>query len=172
MPLPPEPVMNMRDCLASEAVDFGLEALQKLQHLLGLLGVVALVVRPEDLVGGRSMTTAFTVVEPTSIPIRKCFVHGCLPGLSVPLNRCQFFARPGRYVLRSSSAPRCAARNWPPARPRPWCAAPDTAAASIRDALPPRRGIGPASGRSAPALRRIPSWPCSWLRPAPSARGE
>ena len=32
--------------------------------------------------------------------------------------------------LRPSCAPRCDARNSPPVRPRPWCAAPGTAAAS------------------------------------------
>ena len=52
MPLPPEPVMNMREFFGSEALDFGLEALQELQHLFRLLGVVPLIILPEDLVRG------------------------------------------------------------------------------------------------------------------------
>ena len=46
-----------------------LDRLEQLEHLLGLLGLVALVVAPEDLFVTGSITTAFTVVEPTSIPM-------------------------------------------------------------------------------------------------------
>ena len=51
MPLPPDPVMNMRERWRGEAFDFRLEALQKFEDLLRLLGVVALIVLPENLVG-------------------------------------------------------------------------------------------------------------------------
>ena len=51
MPLPPEPVMNMRERLASKPSISVSKRLQELQHLLRLLGVVPLVVAPEDLVG-------------------------------------------------------------------------------------------------------------------------
>jgi hypothetical protein len=46
----------------------GFHPLQELQTLFRLLGVVALVVAPDDLVGEVSTTTDFTVVEPTSSP--------------------------------------------------------------------------------------------------------
>ena len=46
-----------------------LDGLEQLKHLFGLLGEVPLVVAPENLFGDGSITTAFTVVEPTSIPI-------------------------------------------------------------------------------------------------------
>ena len=51
MPLPPEPVMNMRERAASKPSISVSKRLQKFEHLLGLLGVVALVVLPENLVG-------------------------------------------------------------------------------------------------------------------------
>ena len=48
MPLPPEPVMNMREFVGVEAFDFGLEALAEFQHLFRLLGVVALVIATRE----------------------------------------------------------------------------------------------------------------------------
>ena len=52
MPLPPEPVMNMRERDAAKPSISVSKRLQKFEHLLGLLGIVALVILPENLVGG------------------------------------------------------------------------------------------------------------------------
>ena len=49
IPPPPEPVMKMRQLSAVDA-DLGFHALQEFEGLLRLLGLVALVVLPEDLV--------------------------------------------------------------------------------------------------------------------------
>ena len=51
MPEPPEPVMKTRKFSLGVAGKIGLDRLQHLQRLFRLLGFMALVVLPEDLVG-------------------------------------------------------------------------------------------------------------------------
>ena len=74
MPLPPEPVMNMRELLGVEAFDLGLEALAGTPAPSPAAWCRAAGSRCQRISSvAASMTTAFTVVEPTSMPIRKCF---------------------------------------------------------------------------------------------------
>ncbi len=95
--------------LGLEAVDLGLESFQKLEHLLGLLGVVPLVVAPDDLVGddirNDGLDRGRTHVEPNHVVSRQHSVKAP----RVKQRRLQ----PG---FRSSCGRRCAARSWPRCR--------------------------------------------------------
>ncbi len=84
MPLPPEPVMNIRDRAASKPSISVSKRLQELQHLLRLLGIVPLVILPENLVGSRIDHHGFYRGGTDIHADKEIFLHGYLSLARVP----------------------------------------------------------------------------------------